>query len=556
MMSLQQQLSRIVRSRPDGPCGNTSVSDGEVDEARRLFNQQVSTVASGLSIVQQLAVNASRNTTVIGNKVTNPPTDYAEYVDGGVVRGTKTTVQNPPATSSLSRNVVNSHLQYLHKYMPFREGNFSKDTLYGFVFFAVVEKQLRMGYAKRVLRNILSYVRRYLTENPTTESGDSGGGRLLVPIEKKGRRSSTMEILLSPTSVAFFRENPHGIVVQSKRFYQLMNAIANQTNNERLRNIVCEARRPRELVFSDDQNAALLSFVCKALRVIVDKYSNRFLHRDTAAARIHGNLDELKNIDPTVNLFVSPDPAFNTDRRQLTVEQTLFEFCVAFLLGFLTGARIKSTVMRLTVSELDGLTRGNTVEKFAKSAFVRVFIPEGFTTKRQSNSEPIDSRDEGIRHLWNIYTDPPSDNHDISIGNLLFEIAPVRRNPYLYEGSKSDQESFFLNSGRQLDYVFNRIYAALFDQPRPKGVFWHSQRRRYLGSVNDKCGAVTASKSVGHADVETTMQYINKSMHKEDTNRKAGTAIYEEAIRLMGCTRKGHVEPTKLQYSRPLTLQF
>jgi len=51
--------------------------------------------------------------------------------------------------------------------------------------------------------------------------------------------------------------------------------------------------------------------------------------------------------------------------------------------------------------------------------------------------------------------------------------------------------------------------------------------------VNETFGAATASKSVGHADVETFMMYINKSLHREDTNRRAGSAVYYEMMRLV-----------------------
>lgn len=397
----------------------------------------------------------------------------------------------------MSEKVVNSHLQYFYKYLPFREGNFTKDSLYGFLFFTTVENRLRMGYAKRVLRNILSYARRYLIENPVTGDGTDGDGRLTVPLSSTNdnRRPSTLEIQLTPASVAFFKDNPRGVVVQAKRFYQLMNSIGNQTNNERLKNVVCEARKPRELVFSDDQNAALLRFVVSTLDVLADKYSKRS--------------DRILRYDRSVAVFVRPSPAVNTDRLQVTAERTVFEFCVAFLLGLVTGARIKSTVMRLSVYEIDSLIRGETLEKFTKGSFVRVFVPAQFTrcnTTIQSND------DNG------------------SIGRLLYELVAIRRNRLLYDGL--DSNLFFTCTARQLDYTFDRIYTTLFAQTRPKGVFWHSQRRRYLNSVNEKCGTVTASKSVGHAAVETTMMYINKSMHSDDTNRRAGAAIYEEVARL------------------------
>lgn len=545
-----------------GPCGNTAVSDAELAEARRLFNQQVPAVTSGLSIVQQLAVDASTVTKTIGKVGGGGGTVVP--INSAVGDSGRERVGLSP-TTSMSRKVVNSHLQYFHRYPAFRLGDFSKDTLYGFLFFAVVENHLRMGYARRVLRNLLSYARRYLSEH--SAGGDGGGNRLLVPLEGAGGRSSTLEIRLTPGGVAFFRDNPRGIVVQTKRFYQLMNSVGNQTNNERLKNVVCEARRPRELVFSDDQNASLLRFVSRALNVLTDKYSNsnRFVNWTTASFRSSAtDGGQATRIESAVRMFVSSDTAANTDRRQVTAERTVFEYCVAFLLGFLSGARIKSTLMRLTVCEFESLRRGKTLEKFTKGSFTRVFIPAQFTDNYSTDTllrnRRTDNSSGELLQRWRVYDDPSivSDGTSEPTDRLLYNVALTRRNRYLYGGVKTDQDLFFLSSGRRLDYAFDRIYATLFARPRPKGVLWHAQRRRYLGSVNERYGAVIASKSVGHADVETTMMYINNSMHGEDTNRRAGTAIYEETLRLMGRVRGGSekVSSSSDSHVGPLTLKM
>lgn len=625
-MSFFTKRSRTVRVRQEGPCGNTTVSGVEMDEAKRLFQQQVPAATSGLSIVQQLAVTASGNvenhggftlhTKGFGNLFSSPSKVFVnksgelstrETTDKAIEdEDSETDEINsvlPPATQkSMSQRVVNSHLEYFRKFTPFREGRFTKDTLYQFLFFAVVENRVRMSYAKRVLRTLLSYVRRYLEEK-----GD-GTDRVVVLIENVGGESVTIDIQLTQESVAFFRNNPRGMIVRSKVFYQLMNSIGNQTNNQRLKNVVCEARRPRDLVFTEQQNATLLAFAFRALQVLVQKYMNRsvrggqqygiFPSPDTTAAA---------NIEVALETFISSNATIATTRSELDKERTVFEFSVAFVIAFLTGARIKSTVMRFTVEEVDRLIRGATIEKLTKGSFARVFIPERltytakgslysgrepnvhedyFTQRQDSSFDPIDSR---------------------AIAKLLYGMTVVRRDPMLYpavqtckhvgrggetgygiyrqcrnkrtssrlsdwsdsEGEshnksesrvyrpksgllsvgcpyRSDEckrnsndklidvrdQSFFLSSGRQLDYTFNRIFESLFKQQRPKGVFWHSQRRRYLGAVNEKCGAVTASKSVGHTDVETTMAYINKSVHREDTNRRAGSAVFEEMIRL------------------------
>ncbi|KAG8270299.1 hypothetical protein J6590_088224 [Homalodisca vitripennis] len=475
----------IVGCSTDGPCGNTAVSKAEVAEARRLFALQLPAATSGLSIVQELAVAAASKTVAASTSTGRDPISTVHRGDIG----------SRPWT--MSRRVVNSHLDYFRKFAPFSEGNFSKETIYGFLFFAVVENRVRMSYAKRVLRSLLSYARRHLAEN-------GGSDRLKVVIEKPEGRSTVMDIKLTPESVAFFKENPRGTVVRSKVFYHLMNSVGEQTKNERLKNAVCEARRPRELVFSEQQNATLLS---------------------------DGQSD-------AIDTLVSRDTAFNTPRRQVDTERTVFEFCVAFLLGFLTGARVKSTIARLTVAEIDRLIRGGTLEKFTKASFARVFVPESLV---YSSNGGVDARRE-------IGVDPREPS---SVARLLYHVTVLRRNPLFYPTGHAreidwrgnvrsvgdfvrvEDQPFFLSNGRQLDYAFERIFTKLFSQRRPKGVFWHSQRRRYLGSVNEKYGAVTASKSVGHADVATTMSYINKSMHRDDTNRRAGEAVREEIVRLM-----------------------
>lgn len=532
--------SPIVNVRLDGPCGDTSVSEADVAEARRLFVQQVPAVTSGLSMVQQLAVDASVGTTTDrsphSGDSSNARTialDFDERSDGTGIAGLVTTGRATRSTD-MSRKVVNSHLQFFHRYPAFRDGDFTKESLYGFLFFAVVENKLRVCYAKRVLRNLLSYARKYLAEH--SAGGVDGNlsdsaARLSVPIERADGRTSTLEIRLTPASVAFFRDNPRGLVVQMKRFYQLMNSVGNQTNNENLKNVVCEARRPRELVFSDEQNAALLRFVFVTLRVILYKYSARSSEDETTMSS-RPDRGVPASVESAVERFVSPDTATNTDRRQVIAERTVFEFCVAFLLSFLTGARTKSTITRLTIREFVSLTRGVTLEKFTKGSFVRMFVPAQFTDKPDCSESRVGSTTGEARRRWNVYT---QQEDEVQLKNrLLCGAAQTRRDPYLYDTKRTDQDYFFLAGGRQLDYVFDRIYSTLFGHRRPKGVLWHSQRRRYLGSVNEKYGAVTASKSVGHADVETTMLYINNSLHGDDTNRRAGSAIYEETVRLLG----------------------
>jgi len=532
------------------------MSDAEIREARLVFAQQLPTATSGLSIVERLAAAASN----VNNK--NNPSNVTVGAVPNMSRGVKTTVKQRAA---LSQRVVNSHLQYFLKFAPFSEGRFTKDTLYQFLFFAVVENRVRMSYAKRVLRNLLSYVRRYLDIN--------GGDSVSVHIEKANGSSNTVDIKLTPESISFLRDNQRGIVVQSKLFYRLMNSIGDQTGNQRLKNVVCEARRPRDLVFNEEQNAMLLLFVFRTLRMFVLKYVKRTAGRQDNLFRILPGMTAITSrdirIQETIDSIFNSGLAIKADPGELRADRALFEFCVAHLFGFLTGARIKSTIMRLTVAETDRLIRGETIEKLTKGSFVRVFIPEPLRYNNSTTSVHCAQYSSEAERMFD-----PRDHRLVAV--LLYNITMVRRDPLLYgvdrvcseEGgngafhkygddrfaqlgrnnrvkcpfdmSRSTsnpqidiQQLFFLSGGRQIDYTFNKIYQKLFLQKRPKGVLWHSQRRRYLGAVNEKFGAVTASKSVGHNDVETTMLYINNSMHRDDTNRRAGSAVYDEMIRLV-----------------------
>lgn len=587
-----------MRVSREGPCGDTTVTDAELQEAKRMFEHQLPMVTSGLSIIQQLAVETSKKTDGLGNVVAGKPLGIVRTIGNASCINERSIEQTSvplgetsrnggslamsnlkdkarligiplePLTT-LSRRVVNSHLKYFQKFEAFRDGRFSKNTMYGFLFFTVVENRLRIGYAKRVLRNILSYARRYLAEN--------GGDRLAVPIESSDTRWSTLHIQLTPESVIFLKENPRGTIVRTRLFYQIMNSVGNQTHNERLKNVVCEARRPRELVFSEEENATLLAFSIRALRVLVEKYVFRNVTRSSSATDAY-------RLEETVEHFVSLLPFGTMTEQQITKERTIFEVCVAFLMGFLTGARVKSTLTRLTVSEMNDLVRGKTLEKFTKGSFVRIFLPQQFTGYSENrvydkhrfdsshNASSVSEVSHGVNQNFNVgpqMLSVPTD-HD-TLARLLYDVIGLRYNVTLYptiDGKKrdtfesecrsirsckrylgsylptkdpvhddTDHRLFFSNHGRQLDHAFDRVFSELFARPRPKGVFWHSQRRRYLRSVNEKYGAVTASKSVGHADVETTMLYINKSMHSDDTNRKAGSAIYEDTMQLIDVIR-------------------
>lgn len=599
----------------EGPCGNTSVSGSELRETRRLFVQELPVATSGLSIVQRMAVATSNVVRTDGDDKRSPTTIAAQSVliqtdtSSGLH---KNKYDDKGGPLSMSQRVVNSHLEYFRKFIPFREGRFTKETMYEFLFFTVVENRVRMSYAKRVLRNLLSYARRYLEET------GGGNARLIVATSHhRATGANVLEIKLTPESVSFFKNNPRGIVVQSKVFYRMINSIGDRTGNQRLKNLVCESRRPRDLVFSEQQNTMLLAFALRTLRLFIQKYLNRSTTIGSTVDLLPPmrDSDGAARIETVLNTLFSRSIAKNTPRRERDVDRALYEFCVAFLLGFLTGARIKSTVIKLTIAEIDSMVRGVTIEKLTKGSFSRVFIPECLVHTTDGRYQQAANKSDEQRSV---------------VANLLYQTTLVRKDPLLYpvvplckhigrggkcgygtyrqcrnkRSSQKDntitgvlpstrsawadtdeeaptqtgivpdvyrakggvfsvscphgsvecehtlrhysqcstnaaltelkQQQFFLCSGRQLDYTFDRIYVTLFDTPRPKGVFWHSQRRRYLGAVNEKFGAVAASKSVGHADVETTMLYINKSLHREDTNRKAGSAIYEDMVRRLG----------------------
>ncbi|KAG8300709.1 hypothetical protein J6590_070737 [Homalodisca vitripennis] len=346
----------IVGCSTDGPCGNTAVSKAEVAEAKRLFALQLPAATSGLSIVQELAVAAASKTVAASTSAGRDPISTVHC----------------DRPSTMSRRVVNSHLDYFRKFAPFSEGNFSKETMYGFLFFAVVENRVRLSYAKRVLRSLLSYARRHLAEN-------GGSDRLKVVIEKPEGRSTVIDIKLTPESVAFFKENPRGTVVRSKVFYHLMNSVGEQTKNERLKTCV-----------------------------------QRTTKRDSTLVRnCFRNTVYSDGLSDAIDTLVSRDTAFNIPRRPV------FEFCVAFLLGFLTGARVKSTIARLTVAEIDRLIRGGTLEKFTKASFARVFVPESLV---YSSKGGVDARRE-------IGVDPREPS---SVARLLYHVTVLRRNPLFY----------------------------------------------------------------------------------------------------------------------------
>lgn len=98
---------------------------------------------------------------------------------------------------------------------------------------------------------------------------------------------------------------------------------------------------------------------------------------------------------------------------------------------------------------------------------------------------------------------------------------------------KDLDSKYFQSTPRQLELCFDRVYTSLINKEREKGVRWHSQRS-YLGEINSKYGLLTVSKSVGHSDIQTTMGYVNKSQHHNDTNMKAGTAIINKLKKFKG----------------------
>lgn len=55
--------------------------------------------------------------------------------------------------------VVRSHVKYLYEFQPFREGDVNLRTVYDFMFYIIVERQIKISYALRVVKSIMNYLR-------------------------------------------------------------------------------------------------------------------------------------------------------------------------------------------------------------------------------------------------------------------------------------------------------------------------------------------------------------------------------------------------------------
>lgn len=373
-----------------------------------------------------------------------------------------------PATMRPSERVVRSHLRYLEHFEPFRHGLVTKSTLYEFLFYMIVEKGKRESYTKRVIKSVMMYLK-------------SGG-------------AAALEIPLTDESKEYVERFRGMGDIRMSVFYKSMDALANSLGDDRVKRMLSTARSKRTLVFTDDEESNLIRYCVHAVRDIVQKYTDVSHHDWTTVMDVHPRPPFDRSVDVDTR-----SAAADTEIRRVDYERTIFEFAFAYLLGFLSGARIKSTVLRLSITDVDKLLAGERLEVLTKGVFVNVFLPNDVL-----NSE---------RRVY---------------GQI---VTPLRTDSVLFVGRGSvvtdrDETKFFTRTPRQLELMLDRVHQSLFaDKKRTKGVRWHSQRRRYLGAVNTRFGATTASESVGHRDLLTTMAYINNSVHMDDVQRKAGHAI-------------------------------
>lgn len=356
-----------------------------------------------------------------------------------------------------SERVVRSHLRFLREFPPFRDGDVTKRSVYRFMFHAIVERRLRVTYVTRVIKSILSYLR-------------AGRGEAVAR--------------LTAESLDYLRD-ARGIGVRPSRFYEKINALADSAGSDAAKRVVAESRAKRTLVFSDEEESGLLRHCESVLKAAALKYGGAYAGRATPPSH-HRRVD----IDLS-------RPAAETDARSLERERALFEFALVYTLGFLSGARVKSTLLRMSYGRVAAVLSGGAVECFTKGAYADVFLPRRVLR----------------------------DN------DFFGSVTAVRRNRILYAGAEPAADGpFFTSTDRRLELMFDTVFRALFGRRRTRGVRWHSQRRRYLGAINDRYGVVAASESVGHGDVATTMLYINNSLHTDDVRRKAGAAITERYV--------------------------
>lgn len=386
-----------------------------------------------------------------------------------------------------SERVVRSHLRYLNDFEPFRNGVFSLSSLYEFLFYMIVERGRRESYTKRVIKSIMAYLK-------------AGGALATRDLSEESKK---------------YIEDFRGMGgVKFSTFYKRMDALTNSLNDDQTKRLLSTARRKRALVFNDDEESRILCYCIRMLRASIRKYipvsasEERTGKRlwSTSADHYSASKQQLETLSDTKIQINTDIAASDTRPSRVGYERTIFEFSFAYILGFLSGARIKSTILKLSIEDVKTLLAGALLEVLTKGAFVNVFLP---ATVLQNDSD-LYSHITGLR-----------------IHSLLYKDSTDRRTGQEPAGFRGN-DRFFTRSSRQLELMLDRVYKSLYsDRTRTKGVRWHSQRRRYLGTINSKYGAATASDSVGHRDLSTTMAYINNSLHMDDVRSRAGEAITE-----------------------------
>lgn len=441
--------------------------------------------------------------------------------------------------SSKSEEVAYSHLKKISEFEPFRRGEFTQLTVYQFVYYMIVHKHCRLSYIERTLRNIFAYFR-------------NGGGGDRLTTESKDFVAST----------------PHGIGISVKKFFEAANFAADATGDEDAKRALCNARKPRALVFDEDQEDVLLNFSVETIRALYRKYvtgltpfemdveTNPFLPSfDANAQSVIERTNVLNNEQDNVSMTAALvreqiQDAIPTDDISIQGERTAFEFSLAFILGYLTGARVKSTLMTLSVQELLDLFDGKTVERYCKSAYARIFIPPQMVASKASATNVLRLAIE-VRKSTVLYPPRVMCRHvmrggrsrlvvgkgkpgvvplitcplglDTCNANLRVRASQKRCTPFA-------GQQLFWECDRRLSAAFDRVYRNLFpSRARPRGVLWHSQRRRYLSIVSDRFGVGTASKSVGHSSIDTTKTYLEKGLSDTDTSRRAGQALLDRS---------------------------
>lgn len=523
----QNSVGKTIPSAQD-----ISLDAGDYRKIKLIFESSIPEMVSDKSIAQSFAYRDAEKAAMLfkGDAICldSGQLDYFEENRNSAVAGVRNKCfiekgirfqsSNSNSITGFSERVVRSHLNYMYKYEPFRRGIYSNDTLYGFLFYMVVEKRLKVTYTVRVLKSILSYVR---------SKGDSINNNI------------TME------SKRFLDEHPKGVIVKLNRFYRTINSIGNMTENDDIKRIIVSSRSKRSLVFTDQEESELINYCIRTINDVVKKYlpGNNYYTDPCNGIACTGTSESDDGISVDKRLYAGT----GSDR-------TIFEFSLAFLLGFLTGARVKSVILRLRVKDVQDLLRGQSIECLTKGSFSLMFLPPQLL---RANEEPTPPSSSDC--VSNDYKSVCNIRGDI---NNLRNVVQLRKLSLMYatldDQTNSDYHTsdfvitevvgrrgdlriaydenikYFTCTPRQLELCFDRVYKKLFNKRREKGVRWHSQRRGYLGEISSKCGVLTASKSVGHADISTTMSYFNKSQHQKDTTSKAGQAITDRLKSITG----------------------